>query len=44
MKELLDVASSENSALTVELAGLKQERENVKGRVDAMLKQLDDLG
>jgi chromosome segregation ATPase len=44
MKELLDVASSENSALTVELAGLKQERESVKGRVDAMLKQLDDLG
>ncbi|AFL87003.1 hypothetical protein Terro_0666 [Terriglobus roseus DSM 18391] len=44
MKELLDVASSENSALTVELAGLKQERQQVKGRVDAMLKQLDDLG
>ena len=44
MKELLDVASSENSQLTVELAGLKQEREQVKGRVDAMLKQLDDLG
>jgi Tfp pilus assembly protein PilO len=43
LKELLDTASSENSAMTVELAGLKQERENVKGRVDAMLKQLDDL-
>lgn len=44
MKELLDVASTENSALTVELAGLKQERQQVKSRVDAMLKQLDDLG
>jgi uncharacterized coiled-coil DUF342 family protein len=44
MKELLDVASSENSALSVELAGLKQERQQVKDRVDAMLKQLDDLG
>lgn len=43
MKELLDVASSENSSLSNELAALKQEREHVKTRVDAMLKQLDDL-
>lgn len=43
MKELLDSASAENSALTVELAALKQERTQVKTRVDAMLKQLDDL-
>ena len=43
MKELLDSASAENSALTVELAALKQERVQVKTRVDAMLKQLDDL-
>jgi Tfp pilus assembly protein PilO len=43
LKELLDVSSNENSALTVELAALKQEREQVKGRVDAMLKQLDEL-
>lgn len=43
MKELLDVSSAENSQLTVELNALKQEREQVKGRVDAMLKQLDEL-
>lgn len=43
LKELLDVASSENSQLTAELHTLKQEREQVKGRVDAMLKQLDEL-
>jgi len=44
LKELLDHASGENSSLTVELAALKQEREQVKGRVDAMLKQLDEIG
>lgn len=43
MKELLDVASAENTSLTAELNALKNEREQVKGRVDAMLKQLDDL-
>ncbi|MGI4758987.1 MAG: hypothetical protein ACRYGF_19325 [Janthinobacterium lividum] len=43
MKELLDVASTENSSLTSEINAMKQEREQVKGRVDAMLKQLDDL-
>ncbi|MGI4854690.1 MAG: hypothetical protein ACRYF4_11675 [Janthinobacterium lividum] len=43
MKELLDVASSENSQLMSEIAAMKQERQQVKGRVDAMLKQLDDL-
>lgn len=43
-KELLDTASAETSALQVELSALKQEREQVKGRVDAMLKQLDELG
>ena len=43
LKELLDTASSETSALTVELAALKQERAQVKTRVDAMLKQLDEL-
>lgn len=43
LKELLDHASSENSSLTVELSALKQEREQVKTRVDAMLKQMDDL-
>lgn len=43
MKELLDVASAENSQLTVELNDLKNERQQVKGRVDAMLKQLDEL-
>jgi chromosome segregation ATPase len=43
LKELLDHASGENSSLTVELAALKQEREQVKGRVDAMLKQLDEI-
>jgi Tfp pilus assembly protein PilO len=43
LKDLLDTASAETSALTVELAALKQERTQVKTRVDAMLKQLDDL-
>ena len=43
LKDLLDTASAENSAMTVELAALKQERTHVKTRVDAMLKQLDDL-
>lgn len=43
LKELLDHACNENSAMTVELAGLRQERGQVKNRVDAMLKQLDDL-
>lgn len=43
MKELLDVASSENTTLSEELASLKEERQQVKNRVDAMLKQLDDL-
>ncbi len=43
MKELLDVASSENSSLSSEIHAMKQEREQVKGRVDAMLKQLDEL-
>lgn len=43
LKELLDHASGENSSLTVELSALKQEREQVKTRVDAMLKQMDEL-
>lgn len=43
LKELLDTASAENSQLTAELSSLKNEREQVKGRVDAMLKQLDEL-
>ncbi len=43
LKDLLDTASAENSQLTMELAALKQERTQVKTRVDAMLKQLDDL-
>ena len=43
MKELLDVASSENSQLTSEINAMKQERQQVKSRVDAMLKQLDEL-
>lgn len=44
MKDLLDHASDENTRLGSELAAMKQEREHVKSRVDAMLKQLDDLG
>jgi Tfp pilus assembly protein PilO len=43
LKELLDTASAENVQLTTELSALKNEREHVKGRVDAMLKQLDEL-
>ena len=43
LKELLDHASNENSAMTAELTALRQERQQVKSRVDAMLKQLDEL-
>ncbi|MEZ2347134.1 hypothetical protein [Terriglobus sp. RCC_193] len=43
LKELLDTASAENSQLTAEMHSLKSERAQVKGRVDAMLKQLDEL-
>ena len=43
LKELLDVASSENTSLSSEISAMKQERQQVKGRVDAMLKQLDEL-
>lgn len=43
LKELLDMASAENSTLVSELGAMKGEREQVKSRVDAMLKQLDDL-
>lgn len=42
-RELLDMASAENTSLTAEVNALKQERVQVKGRVDAMLKQLDEL-
>jgi Tfp pilus assembly protein PilO len=44
LKELLDHASNENSGLLTELSNMKSERAHVKNRVDAMLKQLDDLG
>ncbi len=43
MKELLDVASAENTSLHTDLQAMKQEREQVKTRVDAMLKQMDEL-
>lgn len=43
MKELLDMASAENSQLSAEINAIKQDREQVKSRVDAMLKQLDEL-
>ena len=44
MKELLDQASHDQTALQAQIDSLRNERENVKNRVDAMLKQLDDLG
>lgn len=43
LREQLEKTNSDTSTLHVELAGLKQERESVKGRVDQMLKQLDEL-
>ncbi len=43
MKELLDTVSVENSALIAQISAMRQEREQVKSRVDAMLKQLDEL-
>jgi chromosome segregation ATPase len=44
MKELLDQASNDHTALQAQIDSLRNERETVKNRVDAMLKQLDDLG
>ncbi|MBS1813718.1 MAG: cell division protein ZapB [Acidobacteria bacterium] len=43
LREELEENAAQASTLQVELAGLKQERESVKGRVDAMLKQMDEL-
>lgn len=43
LKELLDHASSENTDLSDQLATLREERVQVKGRVDAMLLQMDEI-
>lgn len=43
LREQLEKSAAHASTLQVELAGLRQEREAVKGRVDAMLKQMDEL-
>jgi uncharacterized coiled-coil DUF342 family protein len=43
LKELLDHASSENTELTRQVAELRDERVQVKSRVDAMLQQLDEI-
>lgn len=43
LKELLDHASNENTELSKELAALREERVQVKGRVDAMLQQMDEI-
>ncbi len=44
MKDLLDQSSNDQTALQAQIDSLRNERETVKNRVDAMLKQLDDLG
>ena len=43
LKELLDHASTENTELTQEVAALRDERTQVKNRVDAMLQQMDEI-
>ena len=43
LKELLDHASSENTELTSQIAALRDERSQVKSRVDAMLQQMDEI-
>ena len=43
LKELLDHASSENTELTNQVAALRDERSQVKSRVDAMLQQMDEI-
>lgn len=43
LRDALEKAEVSVSTLQVELAGMKQERESVKSRVDSMLKQMDEL-
>ncbi len=43
LKELLDHASDENTDLTKQVAALREERADVKSRVDAMLQQMDEI-
>ena len=43
LKELLDHASNENTELTRQVATLRDERSQVKNRVDAMLQQMDEI-
>lgn len=43
LKDELERSGVNVATLQVELAGLKQERESVKTRVDSMLSQLDEL-
>ncbi len=43
LKELLDHASSENTDLNNQVTALRDERSQVKSRVDAMLQQMDEI-
>lgn len=43
LKELLDHASNENTELHQQVAALRDERVQVKNRVDAMLQQMDEI-
>lgn len=43
LKELLDHASNENTELSQQIAALRDERTQVKSRVDAMLQQMDEI-
>ncbi|GAA3755690.1 hypothetical protein [Terriglobus aquaticus] len=43
LKELLDHASNENSELNNQVLALREERTQVKNRVDAMLQQMDEI-
>ena len=43
LKELLDHASTENTEMTRQLEALRDERTQVKSRVDAMLQQMDEI-
>ena len=43
-KELLDLSQNENSKLTSELAAMRTERQQVRGRLEKLLDHIDTLG
>ncbi|MDE3197606.1 MAG: cell division protein ZapB [Acidobacteriota bacterium] len=43
-KELLDLSQSESAKLTGELAAMRAERQQVRGRLEKLLDHIDTLG